>query len=101
MVSQLAEQKVVQLLEEISISQTLPNSRACWERIEGLVGNDPSTLDRLSCAEERKTHYLVEHLEKKFGSRPDGDTPPTTPGADSATAQNVQDKTSAASMKER
>ena len=31
--------------------------------------NDPSTRDRLSRAEERKTRYLAEHLEKTFGTR--------------------------------
>ena len=30
-----------------SISQTLPHSRACWERMEGLVGNDPLSRESL------------------------------------------------------
>ena len=38
-----------------SINQNLPHSRACLERIEGLVGNDPLSRDRLRRAEERKT----------------------------------------------
>ena len=40
-----------------SINQTLPHSRACLERIEGLVGNDPLSRDRLTRAEERKTRH--------------------------------------------
>ena len=54
-----------------SINQTLPHSRACRERIEGLVGNDPLSRDRLSRGEERKTRHLTEHLEKRFAARPD------------------------------
>ena len=49
-----------------STNQSPPHSRACREGIDGLVGNDPSTRDRLSRVEERKTRYLAEHLEKKF-----------------------------------
>ena len=79
-----------------SINQTPPHSRACRERIEGLVGNDVSSRDRLSRAEERKTRHLAEHLEKKFGASPDGVTT-TTPSADSANAQDVKDKTSGSS----
>ena len=79
-----------------SINQTLPHSRACREGIERLVGNDPLSRDRLSRAEERKTRCLAEHIEKKFGSRPDGVTP-TTPGDDSANAQDMQDNTSGSS----
>ena len=79
-----------------SINQTLPHSRACRERIEGLVGNDLSSRDRLSRDEEIKTRDLTEHLEKKFGSRPQGVTH-TTPCADSANAQNMQDKTGSSS----
>ena len=75
-----------------STNQTLPHSRACRERIEGLVGNEPSSRDRFNRAEERKTRYLADDVEKKFGARPDGVTP-TTPGADSADAEDVQDKT--------
>ena len=37
-----------------SISQTLPHSRACRERVEGLVGHDPLSRDRLSRAKEGK-----------------------------------------------
>ena len=83
-----------------SINQTLSYSHACRQRIEGLAGNDPR--HRLSRVEERKTRCLAEHLEKKFGSRPDGVTP-TTSGADSTNAQDVQDKTtgSSNSVKER
>ena len=79
------------LLEEIPSIRTLPHSRACRERIEGLVGHDPLSRDRLSRAEERKTRDLAEHLEKKFGERPSGVTP-TTPVNDSANAQDMQDK---------
>ena len=79
-----------------SINQTLPHSRACLGHIEGLVGNDPLSRDRLSRAEERKTRHLAEHLEQKFGARPDG-VSTTTPGADSADAEDVQDKTSGSS----
>ena len=43
-----------------------------------------------------KTRYLEEHLERKFGARPHGVTP-AAPGADSAHAQDVQDKTSGSS----
>ena len=50
-------------------------------------------VNRLSRAEERKTRDLAEHLEKKFGSRSSGVTP-TTPCADSANAQDVQDRMS-------
>ena len=38
----------------------------------------------------------AEHLEQMFGARPDG-VSTTTPGADSADAQDVQDKTSGSS----
>ena len=87
-----------------STNQGPPHSRACRERIDGLVGKDPSSRDRLSRVEERKTRYFAEHLEKKFGARPDGSTPPllpththTTSVADSAKAQDVKDKTSGTS----
>ena len=53
-----------------SNNQTLPHSRACQEHIEGLVGNEPFSRDSLSRAEERKTRYSAEHLEKRFGARP-------------------------------
>ena len=79
-----------------SINQTPPHSCACRERTDGLVGNDPSSRDRLSRAEERKTRHLAEHLEKKFGARPDG-VAPTTSVADSAHVQDVKDKTSGTS----
>ena len=49
--------------------------------------------DRLSRAEERKARYLAEHFEKKFVSRPGGVTP-TTPGDDTANAQDMQDRMS-------
>ena len=42
---------------------------------------------------------LAEHLEKKFGSRLQGVTL-TTPGADSANAQNMQDRTGSSSSVE-
>ena len=41
-----------------SISQTLPHSRACRERVEGLVGHDPLSRDRLSRAKEGKNALL-------------------------------------------
>ena len=42
--------------------------------------------DRLSRAEERKTRYVAEHLEKKFGVR-----------LDRTNAQDLQDNTSGSS----
>ena len=84
----MAAQNVAQLLEEIPSIGLFRTHVLVPERIEGLVGNDPMSRDRLSRAEERKTRYLAEHLEKKFGSRPDV-TAPTTPGADSANAHNT------------
>ena len=52
--------------------------------------------DRLSRAEERKTRYLAENIEKRFAARPGGGIP-ATPGADCANAPDVQDKTSGSS----
>ena len=79
--------KCLSVAQGDSINQTIPHSRACRRtRIEGLVGNDPVSRDRLNRAEERKTRYLCEHLEKKFVS--------PTPSADSADAQDVQDSSS-------
>ena len=95
-VPHLAARNVAQLLEEI------PSIRLCRTHVlagnasKGLVGNDLSSRDRLSRAEEIKTRDLAEHLKKKFGSRPHGVTP-TTPCADSANAQNMQDKTGSSS----
>ena len=45
---------------------------------------------------KEKTRYFAEHLEKKFVSRPGGVTP-TTPGDDTANAQDVQDRMSGSS----
>ena len=98
-----------------SCSRKLPqsDSRACRERVEGLVGSDPVSRDRSSLADERKrslaeernTRYLAEHLERKFGasgssSKSDGRSgrvTSATAGTDSANAHDVQDKTSASS----
>ena len=96
-----------------SINPTLPHSRACRERVEGLVGSGPVSRDRSSLADERrtslaeegKTRNLAEHLERKFGasgssSKSDarsGGRVSATPGTDGANAHDVQDRTSASS----
>ena len=52
-----------------SSQHSMSYTQTCRVRIEEMVKHDPSTRDRLSRAEERKTRYLAEHLEKTFGLR--------------------------------
>ena len=52
-----------------SSQYSMSHTQTCRGRIEEMVKNDPSTRERLSRAEERKTRYLAEHLEKTFRTR--------------------------------
>ena len=52
-----------------SSQHSMSHTQTCRVRIEEMVKHDPSTRDRLSRAEERKTRYFAEHLEKTFGPR--------------------------------
>ena len=89
-------------MPEISFSSSRRFHQSDSAALTELAGNalkdlsdmTPLPRDRLSRAEERRATWQ-NTFKKKFGARPSGVTP-STPGADSANTQDVQDKTSGA-----